>query len=281
MVSHEEVTRNYFSNPEATTYNKGNSVYFKNSILYSYGSHFKLAVNCKNGFVINADKYSVSTSKHQSYTIRHSPHGTPQIPFSSLESAKINPEDIYILDKKEDSYEDIEYKDENGEIKTRSIHHLGACLFTVDNRYFLSSLDSQDLTFFLCEIPNSTSGVDAAYKIISGLNDEDYLKYREGFIKRQGEFFYTPMKIETKKLKKSGTYVKKIHVEKFFNPALVGNGHVALEGVFVGLGSLNPELYVRGSIRHTQHKLLSLKNIWHKVSINNVVGSWSAGGMVD
>lgn len=51
----------------------GNSVYCNDKVLYSYGSHFPLAVYLGEGaiqhvFLKNTDKYSVSTSRHQGLT---------------------------------------------------------------------------------------------------------------------------------------------------------------------------------------------------------------------
>ena len=55
---------------------KANSVFIdtagENTVLYSYGYHFPMALRYPNGgLMINSDKYSVTTSKHQSYLRRH------------------------------------------------------------------------------------------------------------------------------------------------------------------------------------------------------------------
>lgn len=49
---------------------KGNNMFIEGNVLYSYGHHFPLAVRTSGGFLINQDKYSSSTSKHQSYVRR-------------------------------------------------------------------------------------------------------------------------------------------------------------------------------------------------------------------
>lgn len=50
------------------------NVFFSGDVLYSYGTHFPLAVRYKGKMLLNADSYSVTTSKHQSYAasaLRH------------------------------------------------------------------------------------------------------------------------------------------------------------------------------------------------------------------
>jgi hypothetical protein len=48
---------------------KGNNLFVEGNILYSYGYHFPLAIRLilgkKYKFIINSDKYSVTTSKHK------------------------------------------------------------------------------------------------------------------------------------------------------------------------------------------------------------------------
>ena len=50
------------------------NVFFSGDVLYSYGTHFPIAVRYKGKMLLNADSYSVTTSKHQSYAasaLRH------------------------------------------------------------------------------------------------------------------------------------------------------------------------------------------------------------------
>jgi len=50
------------------------NVFFSGDVLYSYGTHFPLAVRYNGKMLLNADSYSVTTSKHQSYAanaLRH------------------------------------------------------------------------------------------------------------------------------------------------------------------------------------------------------------------
>lgn len=56
-----KITRN---NPYAG--GKLTPLFIEGDTLYSYGKHFPLAKRVEGGFWINPDKYSVTTSKHQS-----------------------------------------------------------------------------------------------------------------------------------------------------------------------------------------------------------------------
>lgn len=42
------------------------SVYFEGKVLYSYGRHFPLAIDCGRYYTVNTSKYSQTTSRHQS-----------------------------------------------------------------------------------------------------------------------------------------------------------------------------------------------------------------------
>lgn len=65
--------------------NNGN-FYFEGRTLYSYGGHFPVGIFAAPGgpVFLNADSYSVSTSKHQSYARRAVSHVSPQFYMPSL-----------------------------------------------------------------------------------------------------------------------------------------------------------------------------------------------------
>lgn len=57
---------------------KGNNMFIEENVIYSYGHHFPMAVRLtdkfkvfggNDKFVLNQNKYSVSTSRHQSYLV--------------------------------------------------------------------------------------------------------------------------------------------------------------------------------------------------------------------
>lgn len=71
-MNHEEVTKRFASrlvNKRCGAIEwSGNNVFCRDNVLYSYGSHFPMAIYVGGEdfqFIRNADKYSVSTSRHQ------------------------------------------------------------------------------------------------------------------------------------------------------------------------------------------------------------------------
>ncbi len=302
--TNEDIVRNYFNatGDERKIYNGGinSSVSFCGDELKSY--NMIICMKTKSGdYVINADKYSVTTSCHQSLAIYHSPNNTPQIPFSALNSGNINSGDIQFIDKTLDTYEYFEretkediwikidgvkndiiygevWKREKPELR-RYIHSLGACLFQVAHKYYLSSMDGNQ--YYLIELNPDFRGytVKECYRYISGLSFGDYEKYLDGEIIRQGEFFFKPTDRNIKSLKKDGgIFFKNFDIQKYFNPKNIGNQHKARDVI---INIEKNELYARGSIRHPQHRMINLKEAWHYVDINNVSHSWTASGNVD
>lgn len=50
---------------------KGSNMYIEQNVIYSYGSHFPIAVRLeKNVYLFNKDGYSHTTAKHKSYVLR-------------------------------------------------------------------------------------------------------------------------------------------------------------------------------------------------------------------
>ena len=72
------------------------SMFIESDTLYSYGHHFPLAIRFEKTdgyqFVVNGDRYSVSTSAHQNQCFGLG----PQIPFSALHAARIQPTEMDI-----------------------------------------------------------------------------------------------------------------------------------------------------------------------------------------
>lgn len=68
--SREDIVFNYFFavGKERDHYKARGNVFFEGDVLYSYGTHFPLAVKCRNGYILNGDNYSSSTGQHQSLT---------------------------------------------------------------------------------------------------------------------------------------------------------------------------------------------------------------------
>jgi len=78
--SHSEIVSRFV---DGKTKGAGANMYIDGNIIYSYGSHFPLMVKSNERFILNADKYSVSTSQHQSICFSSADY---MIPFSALQN---------------------------------------------------------------------------------------------------------------------------------------------------------------------------------------------------
>ena len=64
---------------------KASNMFYERDIIYSYGYHFPIAKHIKDGLILFTSKdYSVSTSKHQSYTRQAIPYGTTVLTVPNL-----------------------------------------------------------------------------------------------------------------------------------------------------------------------------------------------------
>lgn len=87
--------------------NGNRSIYFDDyNTLYSYGTHFPLLIRRSFGFLLNADRYSNTTSRQQRACFRHA---KLQIPFSVFRSANINPYEFDLIDSNEEKWETTGY----------------------------------------------------------------------------------------------------------------------------------------------------------------------------
>lgn len=74
VFSNQELFHIYASGTQENGRSNNGNVFFSGSTLYSYGTHFPLAIRYKDKFLLNADSYSVTTSNHQTqtrYALRH------------------------------------------------------------------------------------------------------------------------------------------------------------------------------------------------------------------
>ena len=280
--------RNYDLSEYKTTPN--GSLYREVGVIYSYGSHFPLGVHC-NRPLINADRYSNSTSKHQSYTIREVSNPV-EIPFSAL-SAMINnstydyrrgyefkPSDLrqnlYIMDNQIDKWYETSARDRNGNIVMR--HELGGCLFKYNDRYIFSGIDETGLgtsRYFMTELIGEPQTVAEALESMKPQEVKDY--ENAGYeVKRQGEWFFVKC-IDSISPKE---FEKNYHIKR--EEGDTGH-HFATEGVMI-----EGVQFVRGIVKHEErdHKQCKLyediKNKSWWMAFHNVQkGSFNAVGNVD
>lgn len=273
------------------------NMYFDGNVIYSYGSHFPMAVRLQNGFyILNGDKYSTTTGKHQSILWRQIPNTKRvEIPYSALLGALgrgtwrgygnlvTDILDINVIEWKEDRYVNTGRFTKDGNIIYD--HILGGTLFELDGRMFLSSIDESGTghgLFFLTEIVDKTvATIDEAFE---SLKPEE-VKQAEASgetVLRQGEWFFVPVEQVEKEITENSEkkYMLKNRDEQR------EDRHFATDGA-----EFEGRQFVRGVIRHNggEHRQLKLyeegtrasKRPWFEAFENIQVESWAASGNVD
>jgi len=300
--SHNAVIEAFVDAPMDERGGRASNLFFEDGVLYSYGHHFPLAVPLKRNdykfFVVNGDNYSSSTAAHRGKVFRAiSQEKYAVIPFTALGSmlgdvysrssnygfilARIIMNEIMVIDHTADTFEDKTVRVRNrdtGEMEEKVIteHLLGSTLFEIYGDYYLSSIDPSGKgrgLYFLTKLPRPAESIEDAYASIKpkGLNGEAYV--------RQGEFFFVPQEGMTKP--RGIDLEKKVLIENRGRDAERWR-HVATEGF-----RLDGVQYVRGTVRHPEHKMCSLGNVWHRVyeaqgaGTNGAIVSWSSGGGFD
>lgn len=268
--------------------------------VYSYGNHFPLAMPCDNGFLLNADRYSSTTSSHQSLTravcmevCEDNNLRCAVIPFTVLNNADLTPvRKIEIIDKTEENYRDVEYTDKDGKKRVRQEHLLGGSVIRYSNRYLLSSTDPTATWgngYFLTELTEPVATFEDALESLKPhfvKQVESTLENSEApldLILRQGEWFFVKMDqkafIKSVKCNKGIRTMEKIAMRHEYLPS--GDStqphHRATRMIYMGNVQgdyfdrtekrnvsyrIAPGFYCRGTIRHDnrEHKMLKLSN---------------------
>jgi hypothetical protein len=275
----------------------GRRICFDRDTLYSYG--LDIAHRVMNGFIINGDISTPTTNGDINYSFHTAPLGSSIIPFSVLLGALIKDfNKLELIQGSADWYE--ETKDSKGE--TTYLHHLGETLFKHGSRYFLSTLEARRYRqhYYLLELNQPVTSIEQAKQSASGLNNEQWIRYQSGEIKRQGEFLFIPVNIKDyveKTLFKVKDYIEKNNF-RVINHTLgrfpiheTGKPMIELGDIFKqpnqnphyprDLIRLNGDVFVRGTVRHPEHGMLRLGAQWHLVQLNNVKHSFQPQGRVD
>jgi len=279
-------------------------MYIEGDVLYSYGRHFPMLVRMKHWgkgkFLLNADRYSSTTSRHQMYAGRIA---TVQIPFSALNGAlnddrgrmrwptngmEFDPAKLHLIDKGEERYDktgrytpvhygsdlpvlsEKEYLESNealqGLYRAQTERRPEACVIRYGRRYYLSSMDGAN--YFISLLPRKVASVDEAFEVLKPveINGSTY--------ERQGEWFFIPVSVTIPK--------KEIQKKKYLQNKVKGlpQHHYVRDYV---VHSDYPYPLVRGSVRHDRrdHRMLKLGEEWHMAIESNHRGSWGASGAVD
>jgi hypothetical protein len=283
--------------------------------IYSYGSHFPLAVELKPGpngervILCNADKYSVATTAHQHLFFSYK---LPHIPFSALAEAGIESrisatakfKDVEIIDYIPDDQELIKYINDKGEPAERWEHKPGEVLIRFKkksyNRETYTEVEEDKFTYllcgmdeghyFVCELPKEVKTIDEGF---DSLKPDTIREFEEKIpdlqILRQGDLYFVRMEdMDVKSIKKD----KAITLEKHF---YINDTHIASYGYRNSTGGI----YVGGLIKHDkgingrgktirEHKTVKLvlgdEKLHTKMYLavpNLKVAAWSAGGDID
>ena len=224
-------------------------------------------------------------------------------------------------------------------------------LLAQDQMYAIEALEKFGAKFEIKE--NEVDLIEDAFRDLAGnLTDDQYEKYQQGIILRQGEYFLEPCTVTTRHLKKKArktpvkvpgvldVKVKSRHSKRCVNEVIrrenmgyggcrreqiqvirrkgvpyyvllerdhagmqipkdcfvkdghlvtreslvyqfdlsngVGNPHVARDAIKISGG-----IFIRGTLRHNQHRMIKMRNVWHRVIKNTAIGSWSSSGNVD
>lgn len=271
------------------------SLYVEKGVLFSYGSHFPLAIHLGRYQLINADKYSNSTGKHQSMTIRAC-YNPVEIPFSALSSAinnniyrvnngyEFNPytlnENLDIIDHADDVWTTKTRRNSKGELEEYQHHLLGGCVFSFKDRYFFSGIDETgkgNHIYFLTELTKPALSVEDA---LHSMKPQEVIEAENNNLKvlRQGEWFFIPADFSNKDLSSAkilkGAYLTKDNTE---------GHHTASEVMF-----FEGRQYCKGIVKHStgDHKQLKLyedikDKKWYLASHNVQIKSFNAVGNVD
>jgi hypothetical protein len=275
-------------------------LYADEDAVYSYGSHFPLAMPCDSGFLLNGDRYSSTTSCHQSLTrsacarvCRDNNLKFAVIPFTVLNNADLTPvRHIEIIDKMRERHRNVKYTDKNGKKKVRQEHLLGGSVIRHSGRYFLSSTDptsSWGNGYFLTELVESVTTVEDAFESLKPGFVKQLESRLEGseapldLILRQGEWFFVKMDqesfIKPVKLLKGIKSMEKMSMRNEHLPSADSTQphHKATRLIYVGNGEgsyfdeqekrhvslrIASGFYCRGTIRHDnrEHRMLKLGN---------------------
>ncbi len=273
-----------------------------NDVLYSYGRNFWLAVKRVNKdgsewFLLNGDKYSNSTNKHQSQTFQVF-SDQPRVSFSALRSAGIDYNTCKLVDFTKDCAQTVNIKwsdadsfynfentvpvgatfgvkrNENQDITEKWFHRIGGVVLEQNGRYYLCAMDESQ--YFISELPVKVKSVGEAFECLKPEAVKEFEREYNEKVLRQGEWFFVPTFFST----------QKSLFQKGFNLPYRdgGNRHIATRGYFASIGIL-----VKGIVRHKRpdgsrgtHRQLKLDDgIVYVAYRNTEINSWSASGNVD
>ena len=285
----------------------GSRIFAEGNTLYSYGRHFPLAVRRgepgQEWYLLNGDKYSVSTSKHQGITYSVF-SDSPRVSFTALNAAGISYNSCKLVDFQKDefhnaydddeSFQDFkkyvpvgaeyhERKDKEGNVIYKSYHRIGAVILEQGKKHYICSMDEG--SYFISLLPKRVKTVQGAFEVLKPKKVREIETIDIGRntlhvdIKRQGEWFFIPGP--------AGITIKEKDFEK--SAALPSADSSSNQHICTRLKKIGKRYFVKGIIRHrnprtnrrADHKPLKLGEGIYEALCNTAKGNWSASGRVD
>ena len=295
-LTNRDVCRLFFEGKKDYVQNGRKSLYFYRDTIYSYGQHFPLTIrndaesNHKSGkvwYLINGDKYSVTTSHHQSLMLWNAPPEQVITSFRGLHLAGlINRDDslgIFLLDSTPDNWVELPNGKSaglgyspvfKGSKETFHWHRPGYALLRKENKRYLCGMDegSYFISHLSCESQTCNEALaNLRPKIIE---DKESL--------RQGEWFFVPT--PSPNTKYPGVLADRDYVLSRRNDR--GNLHVASWGfTFLNRTFVKGRIFHRASstgTRSGEHRQVKLESgIWYEAIQNTSLMNWSSQGKVD
>jgi hypothetical protein len=288
-MSHREVIRGFIRG----RYRRGSRVFAdrRDDTLYSFGHHFPLLVRLPDGFLVNGNRYSVSTARHQRLVfgvLAEERQRYAVVPFAALRMAalaagRMRPGpffagsvvegvkaavSIVVPSGGERWLEAGSYRKADGSTAKRWIHTLGDSVIRVHEQRYVSAVDETGAgrgTYFLAELPDrrSPQSIAQALELLKPPAVRDAEK--KGLaVTRQGEWFAIPSRTDTRRLMcdiRRGLAVRR------HNHVLGRDGHHRLtDAVIYRYGPNKGWVLARGTMRHTrgEHRMLALPS-WSRI----------------
>lgn len=298
------------------TKGRASSMFIEGEVLYSWGVHFPLALRLlPDLFVLNADRRSISTSRHQSIC-RHflSPMvavAASAFPFSVMIDLAAGPARLvdYDIDDRvtlprtnqtgwTDADRPADRRGYTCTVQTKDDavvgeewHRPGGTLITSPARNgvlhaYLSGIDEG--SYFVCQLPQLVETLADAYDSLMPTavrRERDHGRP----VRRQGEWFFIPTDLRTRDLPQPSDRTSSLDSAwtavncQPLSPS--HNKHKPRE-----IRIMDGHLYCRGHVWHRdwvtdrstgEHRVLSLGEQWHQVERNLAVQSWNASGGFD
>ena len=283
---------------DGATSGQTSNMFIEGGTLYSYGHHFPLTIRLdRGGYLHNGDRYSNTTSGHQAHARRAM--NSPQIPFSALIVAGINSQRRFALEIVDETPDQRKWvcRCPGGKLHAYAVeqckdgytqHTLGGTLIRDGRRYLLAGIDfetspANNPQFFLSLLPGKVTSIADAFKSLMPWQ----VKLAQALgadVTRQGDLFFVASSLLTRDLSAKGArqpidvtrYVGTRRIDHHGAPLDQRESHLATE-----VRRLAGVRFARGTIRHGEHKMLRLGDVWHGVFANTARASWAASGRID